>query len=112
MGMPQSSVTVVMDERRGFHALRAQGISAAELGQVNHEERAIHRRACLAKQARAGQRSTAGGDEIVDEEDALALIDCARIHLQPRAAVFEFIIDADSLNGQLARLAQRDEAHA
>ena len=55
-------------------------------------------------------RRAAGGDEVVDEDDALALADGVGVDLHLVDAVFERIGDAHRLVRQLALLADRHEA--
>ena len=54
-------------------------------------------------------RRAAGGDEVVDQDDALALADGIRVDLHLVDAVFERIGDAHGFVRQLALLADRHE---
>ena len=64
---------------------------------------------CL-KELDRGLRRAAGGDEIVDQDDALALRHGVLVHFHFVDAVFERIADGHALERQLALLADRHEA--
>src|SRR5437867_12070606 len=53
-----------------------------------------------------------GRQEVVHNEDARARFEGVLVHLEGRRSVLEVVFDANHVGGQLAKLADRDEAHA
>jgi len=52
----------------------------------------------------------AGGEEVVDEDDALAGLNCVIVNLEGVGAIFEVVGDTGDGSGELARLAHGDES--
>ena len=63
-------------------------------------------------QIAAGLHGAAGGEDVVDDQDALAFDDGVGVHFQGVFAVFEIVGHCDFFVGELAGLADEDEAGA
>src|SRR5579883_810215 len=97
-------------ERRDLDAHGLEALAPAEIGQVDDEGGPDDPAAGLADELDRRRRGAAGGDEVVDEQDMLVLEDAVGVDLDAVGAVFERVILADRLPGQLALLAHGDEA--
>lgn len=58
----------------------------------------------------AGLEGAAGGEEVVDDEDALVLADGVGVNFEAVGAVFEFVADADGFAWELATFSDGDKA--
>ncbi len=67
-------------------------------------------RAALGDQLAGGTHGAAGGEQVVDDEDALALNEGVHVDLEAVVAVFEGVVHAVDVAGELAGLAQGYEA--
>src|SRR5207302_7495705 len=83
-----------------------------DIGKVNDETALDHFAAHLADKRRCGPGGAAGGNQVVDEEDAVALRDCIDVDLDAIDAVLELVVVPDGFRGKLAFLADRHEAGA
>src|ERR1044071_5287898 len=81
-----------------------------EVDQVDHERALDDMGADPLEQRDRGDGSTAGGDQVVDDDHALAGGDAVDVDLDTIAAVLELVLVADRGVRQLARLAGRGEA--
>ena len=84
--------------------------AAAEVGQVDDEGAADDLAAQPLHQLDAGFGGAAGGEQVVDQQDAFAGQDGIVVHLDHRLAVFQRVGLGDHRPGQLALLADRHEA--
>jgi len=57
-----------------------------------------------------GLHGAAGGEQVVDEDDALAALDGVEVNFEDVGAVFEIVSDAGDGRGKLAGLAHGDKA--
>ena len=106
----KSSMSLERHQRAHGHVHRAQFGGAAEIGQVDDEARRNDIGADLAEQFHRALGGAAGGDEIVDQDDALARLDRVGMHFHFIDAVFQRIGDPHRGMRQLAFLADRHEA--
>jgi hypothetical protein len=84
--------------------------AAAEEGELDQEGQADHL-AAEALDELGGRRCGApGGDDVVDHEHPLARRDGIGVHLEVVGPVLEGVLLRTGLAGQLAHLAERDEA--
>ena len=79
-------------------------------GRSMTKQRRHHLRAGGLQQLRRRSRRATGGDEIVDQQYALALPDRILVHFHFVDAVFERVGDANRFVRQLAALADRNES--
>src|SRR5215813_15081046 len=107
---PARSMALEGNERAHRDVELADLVGPAELRQVDDEAGRQHLGAELAQQPDGPLRGAAGRDQVVDQDDALALGDRVLVHLHLVEAVFERIGDRDPLVRQLALLADRHEA--
>ena len=73
---------------------RRQTLAAAERGQLDHERAGDHLAPGAPYQLDRGRRRSAGGEQIVDDEDAAAVAERALVNLQAVAAVLDAQIKA------------------
>ena len=66
----------------------------------------------LLDQGRGGGRGAPGGQDVVDDQDALARLDAVAVQLDRGGAVLELVLLGDRLGRELALLADRHEAGA
>jgi hypothetical protein len=99
---------VVVEEAEDVVFLEA--ISAFEEVEFYGEGEAGDFTAELLDELYGGLHGAAGGEEVVDEDDALAGLDGVHVDLQGVGAVLEVVGDAGDGGGELARLAHGDEA--
>ena len=90
----------------------ASRCAAVEERQLDHEAEAHDHAAGLLHHSRGGGGGAAGGEQVVHDEDAMAVADGVLVHLQGVGAVLQIVGDADAFGGQLLRLAHRHEAGA
>src|SRR5436309_11903866 len=57
-----------------------------------------------------GACGAAGGEEVVDDEDAMAFADCVAVHFERVLTVFEVVRNGDLFGGQLVWFADGHEA--
>jgi len=98
------------DEGTHRHVELAQLVGAAEVGQVDDETGGEHLRAELAQELDRALLRPAGGDQVVHQDDAVALLHRVLVHLHLVEAVLERIGDRHPLVRELALLADRHEA--
>ena len=108
--LPGRSMPVERHQRSHRHVHRPQFRRAAEIRQVDDEAGRDHVGADLAHQLHRALRGTAGGDEIVDQNDALAGKNGVGVHFHLVETVFQRIGDAHRGMRQLALLADRHKA--
>src|SRR5262245_42002740 len=84
----------------------------AEIGKINHESGSNDIGVNLAQQLDRGLRRPAGGDQVVDQKDWSARTERIFMNLDDVDTVFELVVLANCLPGQLALLADRHEAAA
>ena len=100
-----------IDQREQRQAGLAQALRTLQLGQVDDGRAFDHRGAQALQQAQARQHRAAGGDQVVDQHDAVAALHGIGVHLHGGAAVLELVALFHRGVGQLALLADRHEAH-
>jgi hypothetical protein len=113
LGKPREaapSMPLERDQRGDLEAIPAERIGAAELRQVDDELDLAHDRAGLAKQPHRSTGGAAGGDQIVDQQHSSARRAGIFMHRDPVSAIFEGIILGDGGAGQLAVLADQQDA--
>src|SRR5579871_352885 len=98
------------DERAHRHAEPPDLLRPAQVRQIDDETGRQNVGAHLLQQLAGGFRRAAGGDEIIDQDDALVFENGVLVHLHLVDAVFEGIADGHALERQLAFLADGDEA--
>ena len=89
------------DQRAHRHVERLQLGGAAEFGQVDDEHGGDDVGAGAAQQLDCALRRAAGGDEIVDQQHALALDQRVGVHLHLVDAVFQAVGDESVACGSL-----------
>src|SRR5215471_5166972 len=109
-GLRTLSMSLEPDQRAHRHVELAQLVGAAEIGKIDDETGGEHLRAELAQQLDRALRGAAGGDQVVHQDDAVALLHRILVHLHLVEAVLERIGDRDPLVRQLALLADRHES--
>src|ERR671931_1415409 len=87
-------------------------LASLEKRELDHERHADHLAPELLDEAQGGRHGTAGREEIVDREHALARSDRILVDGQRVASVLELVLDLDRLAGELAELANGHEACA
>ena len=87
-----------------------EAFAAAEEVEFDGEGEAGDFAAELFDELDGGFHGAAGGEQVVDEQDALAGLDGVEVDFERVGAVFEIVGDAGYRCGQLARLADGDEA--
>src|SRR5262249_3716420 len=92
------------------HAERANLVGATELGQVDDEARGKHLRALLLEKLYRAFGGTTGRDQVVDQNDLLALHHRVFVHLHFVEPVLQPTGAADALVRQLGLLADWDES--
>ena len=106
----EASMPLERDQRAHRHVELAQLVGAAEVGQIDDEAGGEHLGAELAQKLHRALRGAAGRDQVVDQDDAVALLHRVLVHLHLVEAVFQRIGDRHPLVRQLALLADRHEA--
>src|SRR6516225_2827073 len=97
-------------QRAHRHAELSDLFGAAQFRQIDDETGGQNLGADLLEKLHRRLRRAAGGDEIVDQNHALAFDQRVFVHFHFIDAVFERIADADALKGQFAFLADRYKA--
>src|ERR1035437_7370639 len=97
-------------QRSHRHIHRPQFRRTPEVRQVDDEAGRDHIGADLAQQLHRSLRGAAGGDQVVDQDHALAGMNGVGVHLHFIEAVFQRVGDAHGGMRQLAPLADRHEA--
>jgi hypothetical protein len=87
-----------------------EAVAAFEEVELDGEGEAGDLAAELLDELDGGFHGAAGGEQVVDEDDALAGLDGVEVNLERVGAVFEIVGDAGDWRGELARLAHGDEA--
>src|SRR6185312_10401371 len=105
-----ASMPLEAHQRAHRHAELADLVGAAEVRQVDDEAGGQDFGADALEQLHRRLGSTAGGDQVIDQDYTLALEHRILVHLHFVDAVFERIADGDALERQLALLADRHEA--
>src|SRR5690606_9064888 len=82
-----------------------------EIGQVDDKSGVVTDSAGAAHQVHGGDSGTAGGDEIVDEENLVDVAEHIGMDLDGIDAIFEHVVLPDGLARQLTALAHGDEAN-
>src|SRR5262249_16268613 len=96
----------------GYHVL-AEGadlVGTAQLREIDHKRTAHHFSARTFEQFDRGEAGAAGGDQIVDQQNVVALVHRVGVNFHAIHSVFERIVLAQHLPGQLAFLAYRNES--
>src|ERR1700710_625777 len=75
--------------------------SAFEEVELDGEAQADNLSAELADELHGGLHGAAGGEQVVDDENALAGLDGVEVDLEGVGAVFQVVVHASSLRGQL-----------
>src|SRR5579863_470445 len=97
--------------RNEGHDFRAGNLlSSSQRGQLDQECEGFHRGAEALEQACRRARRAAGGEYVVDNQNALTLGNCVGVNLERVSSVFERVLFGKPLVGQLSRLAHRDES--
>src|SRR3569833_2666809 len=99
-------------QRVRANAVLAQHVNAAQIRQVDDERRTRHETARAADELCRGLRGAARGDQIVDDQDALAWLYRIFVDLDDVDAILQCILLTDRLPGQLALLADWNEPAA
>ena len=76
-------------QRAHRYVQRAQFVGAAEIGQIDDEAGRDDVGADLAQQLDRALRGAAGGDEVIDQDDALAGLDRVDMHFHFVEAISE-----------------------
>src|SRR5262249_23050836 len=105
----EASVPFEGHEGMRADAVAAQQVHPADIGEVDEERRAGDKPPGTGDELRRCLRRAAGGDESIDDEDALARLDGVLVDLDDVDAIFERVLLADGLPRQLALLADGDE---
>ena len=103
-------MTLEAHQRADRHAELSDLLRAAQFGQVDDEAGGQDLGADLFEELHRRFRGAAGGDQIVDQNDALAFDQRVLVHFHFIDAVFQRVADADAFERQLAFLADRHEA--
>src|SRR5690606_26614367 len=106
------SMSLERDQRVAPYAAGFQFAEPAEVRQVDHKSGADHLAAGTADELGSRIGGAAGGDQVVDDENELSLTDRILVDLDGVDAVFERVLLPDGFPGQLALLADGDEAAA
>src|SRR5216684_1857649 len=85
---------------------------AVQEGQLEQHGEAGHLRAGAPHQIGRGPGGAPGGQDVVDDQDAIGRFEGVGKHLDGRGAVFELVVLRERGAGQLALLADRHEARA
>ena len=82
-----------------------QLLTAAKIRQVDNESAGNHRSARDADQPERRFGRAASGNQVVDEQDALAALNCVTVDFQSVCAIFELVIVTEVFGRQLPLLA-------
>src|SRR6266404_4943598 len=107
-----TSVPLELAQAEYFQATSFQPLAAAVIRQIDHEAAFHHDSAHLLDQLRSRFGSAAGGDQVVQQQHAVARADRIDVDFDPIATVFELVVVPDRLGRELAFLADRNEPHA
>ena len=83
--------------------------ASGEEGQFDEEGDADDFAAELFDHSAGGLHGASGGEEVIDHEDALTVLDGVGVDFEFVGSVFEFVFFGDGLSGQFAGLAYGDE---
>src|SRR3954447_615408 len=95
-----------------MHGNVSESRAAVEKRQFDYESRRDDGRSAFARERCRARGGAAGGEQVVDEQDAVVGGERVVVNLENAAAVFERVLAAARFPRQLARLADRDEATA
>jgi hypothetical protein len=109
MKISNSNLLLVVVEQ-AEDVLFGEAFAAAEEVEFDSEGQAGDYAAELLDQLEGCFHGAAGGEQVVDEQDALAGLDGVEVDFEGVGAVFEVVGDAGDGRGELARLAHGDEA--
>src|SRR6266403_2284087 len=107
-----TSVPLELAQAEYFQATSFQPLAAAVIRQIDHEAAFHHDSAHLLDQLRSRFGSAAGGDQVVQQQHAVARADRIDVDFDPIATVFELVVVPDRLGRELAFFADRNEPHA
>ena len=97
-----------MEKAEDVEAVKA--VAPLEEVELDGEGEARDVAAELLNEFHGGFHGAAGGEQVVDEDDALAALHGVEMDLEGVGAILEVIADAGDGSGELARLADGDEA--
>src|SRR5260221_6090896 len=80
--------------------------------QLNQHRDGVDVSAELADEIDGCARGASGGEQVVDDQDLLSLLDRVAVHFETVGPVFQIVADADLRGRELADLAYGDEARA
>ena len=109
---PCHAGSVPLERHQGvdFDTMGTQAVCAAKLRQVDKEGCCDNLRTPPAQELEASLCRAARGDEVIDQEHALAALHTVHMHVQFVSAVFQVVGLSVGVEGQLARFSQRQEA--
>lgn len=84
-------------------------VTALQLRQLYHTCAPNDFTANLIDKLGTGSKCAPGGNQVIYEQDTLALLDVALAHLNSVCAILQLIIRRDCLTWQLSRFAQKDK---
>src|SRR3954447_25057366 len=96
----------------GVHGVRRETLPATQRGKLYNDRDGRHDSPELLDQRDGRAEGAAGGEHVVDDEHAPSRADGVLVQLQGRRPVLEGVVGGDPFPRQLARLADRDHAHA
>ena len=97
---------------RALHCHVRQHRATTQCIEFQQDGHGLDGRAALTQQLDRRVRGATRCEHVVDDEDALALVDRLGVDFHARRAVLEFVVDADHVAGQLASLADRQHSEA
>jgi len=106
------SIFLELCQRKDFESLLLQATSAAVRGQFDDEGAFENFSACPPQQGACGFAGAAGGEQVVDEQDAFTGRNRIDVDFDASRIEFRFVVLPDGFKGQLARRVERHETCA